>query len=65
MNKGQELASSFSPPEGLVIEHAFRFGFPASNNVVEYEAMILGLTTAKQLGACYLQALSDSHLVAR
>uniref|UniRef100_A0A2N9HX24 Integrase catalytic domain-containing protein n=1 Tax=Fagus sylvatica TaxID=28930 RepID=A0A2N9HX24_FAGSY len=42
-------------PEGLVLEQAVRLKFSASNNEAEYEAMLIGLRTAKKLGANHLQ----------
>jgi len=38
-------------PNGLLIEHALRFAFKASNNQVDYEALIAGMLLAKEMGA--------------
>ena len=38
-------------PEGIKMEHSFRLGFKASNNEAEYEALIVRLKTALDLGA--------------
>jgi hypothetical protein len=38
--------------------------FSASNNEAEYEALMIGLRTAKKLGANHLQVFCDSQLVA-
>ena len=38
-------------PEGIRLEHSFRLGFKASNNEAEYEALIVELKTAFDLGA--------------
>uniref|UniRef100_A0A2N9FQQ7 Uncharacterized protein n=1 Tax=Fagus sylvatica TaxID=28930 RepID=A0A2N9FQQ7_FAGSY len=51
-------------PEGLVLEQAVRLKFSTSNNEAEYEAMLIGLRTAKKLGANHLQVFCDSQLVA-
>ncbi|XXG83702.1 hypothetical protein AAC387_Pa10g1395 [Persea americana] len=51
-------------PEGLVIEQALTFGFKASNNEAEYEALIAGLNSAKILEARLIVVFSDSQLVA-
>uniref|UniRef100_A0A2N9EAF7 Uncharacterized protein n=1 Tax=Fagus sylvatica TaxID=28930 RepID=A0A2N9EAF7_FAGSY len=59
---GQE--SLLISPEGLVLEQAVRLKFSASNNEAEYEAMLIGLRTAKKLGAGNLQIFCDSQLVA-
>ena len=42
---------------------ALRFGFKASNNEVEYEALIAGLELAKELKVESLDIYSDSQLV--
>ena len=42
---------------------AFGLEFEASNNVVEYEALILGLETAKDMGIKMLNIKGDSDLV--
>jgi len=49
--------------DGLLIEQALRFGFKASNNQAEYEALIVGILLAKEMGAKRLLAKSDSLLV--
>ena len=50
-------------PNGLLIEQALRFAFKASNNQVEYEALIAGMLLAKEMDAHSLLAKSDSLLV--
>ena len=50
-------------PDGLLIEQALRFGFKASNNQAEYEALIAGMLLAKEMGARELLEKSDSLLV--
>ncbi len=51
-------------PEGVVLEQAVRLKFSASNNEAEYEALMIGLRTARKLGASHLQVFCDSQLVA-
>ena len=51
-------------PNGLLIEQALRFAFKASNNQVEYEALIARMLLAKEMGARSLLVKSDSQLVA-
>ena len=36
--------------KGMVTEHALRFDFKASNNQAEYEALVVGLGLALELG---------------
>ena len=50
-------------PEGIYLEYTFRFGFQASNNEVEYEALLVGLQLATSMGAQQLQVYSDSQLI--
>ncbi|GKC74429.1 reverse transcriptase domain-containing protein [Tanacetum coccineum] len=51
-------------PEGIEFTYALRFGFEATNNEAEYEALIAGLRVAEQMGIKNLQANVDSRLVA-
>ena len=50
-------------PHGVLIEQSLRFAFKASNNQVEYEALIAGMLLAREMGARNLLAKSDSLLV--
>lgn len=50
-------------PEMEDIQYALHFGFLSTNNEAEYEALIIVLTIAKELGVQYLKAYSDSQLV--
>ena len=52
-------------PEGIDIEYALGFGFQASNNKAEYEAVIAGLNLAHSLEVDQLEVCSDSQLVVR
>jgi len=49
-------------PNGLLIEHALRFAFKASNNQAKYKALVAGMLLAKEMGAQSLLAKSDSLL---
>ncbi|KAK3034730.1 hypothetical protein RJ639_032683 [Escallonia herrerae] len=50
-------------PEGFTIEYALRFGFQASNNEAEYEALLAGIRLAHALRVDSLSVHSDSQLV--
>jgi len=50
-------------PNGLLIEQALRFAFKASNNQAEYEALVVGMLLAKEMGARSLLVKSDSLLI--
>ena len=49
--------------EAHKIHCALRFGFKASNNEAEYEALIVGLHLAKELKVESVEIFSDSQLV--
>lgn len=48
---------------GNLIKHSLHFGFQASNNEAEYEALIAGLKLAKWFGAVMVVVSSNSQLV--
>ena len=52
-------------PEGIDIEYALRFGFRASNNEAEYEAVIAGLNLTHSMEVNQLEVCSDSQLVVK
>ncbi|XP_062114198.1 uncharacterized protein LOC133825247 [Humulus lupulus] len=49
--------------EGHCIHYALRFGFNASNNEAEYEALLAGLQLARDVRAISIDIYSDSQLV--
>ncbi|XP_077234682.1 uncharacterized protein LOC143876885 [Tasmannia lanceolata] len=51
-------------PDDFTLDYALRFGFRASNNEAEYEALLAGMNLAVQTGAQRLKAYCDSQLVA-
>ena len=51
--------------EGIDIKYALRFGFQASNNEAEYEAVIAGLNLAHSIEVDQLEVCSESQLVVR
>ena len=50
-------------PEGDVVGYALHFEFSATNNKVEYEAILAGLRVAREAGAQHLKIFSDSQPV--
>jgi len=50
-------------PSGLCTKYAARLEFKATNNIAEYEGLILGLNKAKALGAKPLLAKTDSQVI--
>ena len=63
--QGSRACLILTSPEGIDIEYALRFGFHASNNEAEYEAVIVGLNLAHSLEVDQLEVYSDSQLVVR
>jgi ribonuclease HI len=54
-----------SSPGGDVLEEASELLGTATNNVAEYRALLLGLATARALGATEVEIVNDSELVAK
>jgi ribonuclease HI len=63
MKTGAGAGLLFISPLGKHLRYVLRLHFPASNNVVEYEALVNGLRIAIELGVRRLDARGDSQLV--
>ncbi|KAL0303435.1 UNVERIFIED_CONTAM: hypothetical protein Sradi_6211600 [Sesamum radiatum] len=63
--QGSDAGIVITTPQGEDLEFAIRFGFKASNNEVEYEALVIGMRMAYETGARHLLAYSDSQLVVK
>jgi ribonuclease HI len=63
MKTGAGASLLFISPLGKHLRYMLRLHFPASNNVVEYEALVNGLRIAIELGVWCLDARGDSQLV--
>ncbi|XP_068486288.1 uncharacterized protein [Phaseolus vulgaris] len=50
-------------PDDLFLEQAFQFGFRATNNQAEYEALLAGLNLAYDMGAREVTCKSDSQVM--
>ena len=64
-SQGSGAGLILTSPKGIDIEYALRFGFHASNNEAEYEAVIGGLNLAHSLEVDQLEVYSDSQLVVK
>nr|ABA96443.2 retrotransposon protein, putative, Ty3-gypsy subclass [Oryza sativa Japonica Group] len=62
--KGAGAAAVLTSPGGVPIQYAARLQFGTTNNMAEYEAVLLGLRKAKELGVRCLLIRTDSKLVA-
>jgi ribonuclease HI len=63
MKTGAGAGLLFISPLGKHLRYVIRLHFPASNNEVEYEALVNGLRIAVELGVRCLDARGDSQLV--
>ena len=63
--QGSGVGLILTSPEGIDIEYALRFGFQASNNEAEYDAVITGLNLAHSMEVDQLEVCSDSKLVVK
>ena len=63
--QGSGAGLILTSPDGIDTEYALRFGFQASNNEAEYEAIIDGLNLAHFMEADQLEVISDSQLVVK
>jgi ribonuclease HI len=63
MKTGAGAGLLFISPLGKHVRYVIRLHFPASNNMVEYEALVNGLRIAAELGVRRLDAQGDSQLV--
>lgn len=52
-------------PSGEVVDEASRRLGRATNNVAEYQAVLLGLERARELGATEVELVNDSELIAK
>nr|XP_009400993.1 PREDICTED: uncharacterized protein LOC103985108 [Musa acuminata subsp. malaccensis] len=62
--KGASAGLVLVAPDGRSIERSFRFGFRATNNEAEYEALLAGLQLALEMRVSDIHVLTDSQLVA-
>ena len=49
-------------PEGLTIEKSLRLGFSTTNNEVEYETLLEGVSMVQRIGEKVIKVFSDSRL---
>lgn len=61
--KGSGVRVIMVSAEGLRLDKSLGLSFYASNNEVEYEALIAKLRTVQKLGDEEVEVLSDSRLV--
>ena len=65
-NPGPAAAAAvISKPDGGLLDEAARRIGTATNNVAEYQALLLGLERARALGADEVEVVNDSELIAK
>jgi len=63
MKTGAGAGLLFISPLGVHMRYVIRIHFAASNNVAKYEALVIGLKIAIELGVRRLDVRGDSQLV--
>ena len=63
MKEGAGAGVVLQSPTGEKLSYILQIHFNASNNVAEYEALLLGLHMAKEIGVKRLLCFGDSDLV--
>ena len=59
---GKGAGITITSPKGKIFNFAFRLEFEATNNVTEYEALLIGVEVAKDTGIQLLSIKGDSDL---
>ena len=59
------IAAVVTTPEGEVVDSRGETIGRATNNVAEYRALLLGIHTARELGAREVELIGDSELVVK
>ncbi|KAL0446200.1 UNVERIFIED_CONTAM: hypothetical protein Slati_1747900 [Sesamum latifolium] len=63
--QGSGAGIVITSPQGEDLEFAIKFGFKASNNEAEYEALVIGIRMTHEAGARHLLVYSDSQLIVK
>uniref|UniRef100_A0A2N9J1X6 RNA-directed DNA polymerase n=1 Tax=Fagus sylvatica TaxID=28930 RepID=A0A2N9J1X6_FAGSY len=58
-----EIGEALLAEDGETIAKSFKLDFPCSNNALEYEAYITGLSIAHEIGIKHLRVIGDSNLI--
>jgi ribonuclease HI len=61
---GAGAAAIITSPSGIKMKYVARLEFQCTNNIAEYEAVLLGLRKAKSMGIQILVIKTDSQIVA-
>ena len=61
--RGSGVGLILVSPIRITIEKSLKLGFSATNNEVEYEAVLMGMTMVQKMGGKTMEMFSDSRLV--
>ena len=61
--RGSRVELVLVSPEKIIIERSLRLGFSATNNEVEYKALLIGMVMVQKMGGKMVEIFSDSKLV--
>ena len=61
--RGSRVGLVLISPEKFTIEKSLKLGFSATNNEVEYEALLEGVRMVRRMGGKAIKVFSDSRLV--
>ena len=61
--KGSRVGLVLISPEKIIIEKSLRLDISTTNNEVEYEALLMGMTMVQRMGGKLVKVFSDSGLV--
>ena len=62
-HRGSGVGLVLISPEKITIKKSLRLGFSATNNEVEYETLLVGMTMVQKMGRKTMEIFSDSRLV--
>ena len=61
--KGLGIGLVLTSPEKVIIEKSLRLDFSATNNEVEYKALLIGMAMVQRMGGKSVKVFSNSRLV--
>jgi len=62
-NQKSRVGVTLTSPEGEKFQYAIKLDFVTTNNEAKYEAVLAGLSIAREKGARNLEVRSDSQVV--
>ena len=62
-HRGSRVGLVLLSPKKIIIEKSLRLDFSVTNNEVEYEALLVGMTIVQKMGGKVVEIFSDSRLV--